>query len=55
MPGDPVTVQPFDRTGTKLDLSDRRSGSISGKRSRTTGSTKMIETLNIEDYEQLAA
>jgi hypothetical protein len=22
MPGDPVTEQPFDRTGTKLDLSD---------------------------------
>ena len=22
MPGEPVTEQPFDRTGTKLDLSD---------------------------------
>ena len=22
IPGDPVTEQPFDRTGTKLDLSD---------------------------------
>ena len=22
MPGDPVTEQPFDRTGTRLDLSD---------------------------------
>ena len=22
MPGDPVTEQPFDRTGTKLDLAD---------------------------------
>ena len=22
MPGDPATEQPFDRTGTKLDLSD---------------------------------
>jgi hypothetical protein len=24
MPGDPVTEQPFDRTGAKLDLSDPR-------------------------------
>ena len=24
MPGDPVTEQPFDRTGVKLDLSDPR-------------------------------
>jgi hypothetical protein len=24
MPGDPVTEQPFDRTGTKLDLADPR-------------------------------
>jgi hypothetical protein len=32
MPGDPVTEQPFDRTGTKLDLSDPQVRIVSGKR-----------------------
>jgi hypothetical protein len=52
MSGDPVTEQPFDRTGTKLDLSDPQVRSISGKRSRTTAS--VIEIRDINKHEPLA-
>ena len=52
MSGDPVTERPFDRTGTKLDLSDPQVRSISGKRSRTTAS--VIEIRDINKHEPLA-